>query len=180
MDAKKRETLEAAGWTIGDAAEFLELTEEEQEIIESRLMVGREDRRHQEGRHLTQRQLEARIGPGQSQGNTRFGMLEDQGLSRSSDGENIVIRTGPKSAPTEFEPPRSGLSGPDAVGQPVARTVPGDDLEDEVAMRGAIAIDIARDVIARFSGTLILSELPERQPEIVFDRGRQFRDDDDE
>jgi hypothetical protein len=43
-----------------------------------------------------------------------------------------------------------------------------------------VAIAIPREVIARFSGTLLINELPERHPEIVFDRGRQFRDDDDE
>ena len=66
MDAKKRESLEAAGWKIGDAAEFLGLTEEEQQIIEFRLMVGRGVRRLRESHHLTQRQLAARIGSSQS------------------------------------------------------------------------------------------------------------------
>ena len=57
-------------------------------------------------------------------------------------------------------------------------TAPGDGLEDD-AWRGVVAIDI-REVVARFSGTLLLNELPRRQPEVVFDRGRQSRDDDDE
>jgi DNA-binding XRE family transcriptional regulator len=65
VDAKKREALEAAGWKIGDAAEFLGLTEEEQ-IIEFRLMVGRGVRRLRETHHLTQRQLADRIGSSQS------------------------------------------------------------------------------------------------------------------
>jgi hypothetical protein len=66
VDAKKRESLEAAGWKIGDAAEFLGLTVEEQQIIEFRLMVGRGVRRLRESHHLTQRQLAARIGSSQS------------------------------------------------------------------------------------------------------------------
>ena len=41
MDAQKRAALEAAGWKVGDAADFLGLTEEEQQIIEIRLIVGR-------------------------------------------------------------------------------------------------------------------------------------------
>jgi hypothetical protein len=53
VDAKKREALEAAGWKVGNAAEFLDLTEEEQQIIEFRLIVGRGVRRLRETHHLT-------------------------------------------------------------------------------------------------------------------------------
>jgi DNA-binding XRE family transcriptional regulator len=66
VDAKKRAALEAAGWKVGDAADFLGLTEEEQQIIEFRLMVGREVRRLRESHHLTQQQLAKRIGSSQS------------------------------------------------------------------------------------------------------------------
>ena len=66
METKKREALEAAGWKIGDAAEFLGLTEEEQQIIEFRLMVGRGVRRLRESHALTQQQLAERIGSSQS------------------------------------------------------------------------------------------------------------------
>jgi hypothetical protein len=55
----------------------------------------------------------------------------------------------------------------------------GGSFEEEVALRRVVAIAIAREVIARFSGTLIPNELPERQPEIIFDSGRQFRDNED-
>ena len=47
----------------------------------------------------------------------------------------------------------------------MARNAQGDDLKDEV-LCGVVAIDI-REVIARFSGMLILNELPEPQPEVV-------------
>ena len=40
MDKKKRERLEAAGWTVGTVAEFLELTPEESNIIELRLRLS--------------------------------------------------------------------------------------------------------------------------------------------
>ena len=66
MDASKREALEAAGWRFGDAADFLELTEEERQIVEFRLMVGRGVRRLREDHHLTQQQLADRIGSSQS------------------------------------------------------------------------------------------------------------------
>lgn len=66
MDAQKRAALESAGWKVGDAADFLGLTEEEQRIIEFRLMVGRGVRRLRESHLLTQQQLAERIGSSQS------------------------------------------------------------------------------------------------------------------
>ena len=66
MDAQKRAALEAAGWKVGDAADFVGLTEEEQQIIEFRLTVGRGVRRLRESHHLTQQQLAERIGSSQS------------------------------------------------------------------------------------------------------------------
>jgi hypothetical protein len=90
-----------------------------------------------------------------------------------------MVQSELKPATMEFEPPGPDLLDPGGVGRSGAKNTPGHDLDDEVALRGVVAIDIPREVIAGFSGTLILNELPERQPEIVFDRGRQFRDDDD-
>lgn len=66
MDAKKRQALEAAGWKFGDASDFLELTAEERQIVEFRLMVGRGVRRLREDHRLTQQQLADRIGSSQS------------------------------------------------------------------------------------------------------------------
>jgi hypothetical protein len=66
VDAKKRQALEAAGWRFGDAADFLELTDEERQIVEFRLMVGRGVRRLRENHRLTQQQLADRIGSTQS------------------------------------------------------------------------------------------------------------------
>jgi hypothetical protein len=80
---------------------------------------------------------------------------------------------------TEFDPPQPGLLNVDGVGLSGASCAQGPDPEDEAAFRGVIAIDVPREVIARFTGTLILNELPKRQPEIVFERGRRFRNDED-
>jgi hypothetical protein len=85
-----------------------------------------------------------------------------------------------KAVTTEFDPPQPGLLDVDGVGLLGVGNAQRPDLEDEVALRGVVAIDVPREVIARFSGTLVLNKLPERQPEIVFDRGRRFRTDDDE
>lgn len=37
MDTRKRKAIEAAGWKIGDAADFLEMSDEEQQLLDARL-----------------------------------------------------------------------------------------------------------------------------------------------
>ncbi len=87
----------------------------------------------------------------------------------------------PKSKPVTSEFERVGPLDSGGVAPSHATTAPGVGLEeDEFTWRGVVAIDIPREVVARFTGALLLNELPRRQPEIVFDRGRQFRDNDDE
>jgi hypothetical protein len=82
-----------------------------------------------------------------------------------------MVQPESKPATMRFEPPPSDLLDPNGDGHPVVSNAQGDDLEDEVVLRGVVAIDISREVIARFSGVLILNELPEQQPEVVLDRG---------
>ena len=72
------------------------------------------------------------------------------------------------SATTAVDPPRTDRPDTNGVGTSETRSFPGDEFEDDMAPRGVVAIDIARDVIAPFSGTLILNALPERKPEILF------------
>jgi hypothetical protein len=91
-----------------------------------------------------------------------------------------VVPSKSATAGTEYEPLGPGILDPGGAGHSVTRSALGYDLEDEATQRGVVAIDMPREVIARFSGSLILNELPERQPEIVFDRGRRSGDDDDE
>lgn len=66
MDRKKRKALEAAGFRVGDAEDFLGLSPEERELVELRLAVSRAVRRLREERHLTQQQLAARLKSSQS------------------------------------------------------------------------------------------------------------------
>ena len=66
MYTEKRQVLETAGWKFGDTSDFLELTEEERQIVEFRLIVGRGVRRLRENHRLTQQQLADRIGSSQS------------------------------------------------------------------------------------------------------------------
>ena len=37
MDPKKRKTLEKAGWKIGDAADFLRMSEAERKLLDARV-----------------------------------------------------------------------------------------------------------------------------------------------
>ena len=54
MREAKRTRLEKAGWKVGTAAEFLELTREEEELVELRVALAREVRRRREAARLTQ------------------------------------------------------------------------------------------------------------------------------
>ena len=66
MDAKKRKRLEAAGWTVGDATEFLKLTPEEAALVEMRLALSRTLRERRQAAGLTQMALVKQLGSSQS------------------------------------------------------------------------------------------------------------------
>ena len=61
MDMQKRKALEAAGFRFGDAADFLELTEEERRLVELRVNLAQAIRRRRELSALSQKQVAARI-----------------------------------------------------------------------------------------------------------------------
>lgn len=66
MDERKRRKLEKAGWQIGSADEFLELSPEEASYVEMKLALsdGLKRRRTNEG--ITQTDLAKKIGSSQS------------------------------------------------------------------------------------------------------------------
>jgi DNA-binding XRE family transcriptional regulator len=66
MNAAKRKKLEAAGFTVGDVEDFLDLTPEERELVELRLTISRSVRLRREEQSLTQKDLAKRIGSSQS------------------------------------------------------------------------------------------------------------------
>jgi DNA-binding XRE family transcriptional regulator len=66
MKREKRKRLEAEGWAVGSAADFLGLTPEEQSYIELKLALGRQLRKKRERRSWTQAALAARLGSSQS------------------------------------------------------------------------------------------------------------------
>ncbi len=61
MDAKKQAALEAAGYRVGDAEDFLEMSEPERQVLELRMKIARQlkDRRLNQG--LTQKEVAARL-----------------------------------------------------------------------------------------------------------------------
>jgi len=66
MKKSKKTKLEAAGWRVGSAAEFLDLTKEETCLIEMKIGLADSIRKRRQARKLTQTQLAERLGSSQS------------------------------------------------------------------------------------------------------------------
>jgi ribosome-binding protein aMBF1 (putative translation factor) len=61
MDAAKRKALKAAGWKIGDAAAFLEMSAEERQLLDARVEVALAIRRQRKARKLSQKELGSKL-----------------------------------------------------------------------------------------------------------------------
>jgi predicted XRE-type DNA-binding protein len=61
MNAKQRKALEDAGWRFGDAADFLEMTPEERQLLDARVALALAIRRQRQALKLTQKQLGAKL-----------------------------------------------------------------------------------------------------------------------
>lgn len=66
MDARKQRALEAVGWRFADAAEFLELTDAERQLVDLRLAVSRAVRQRRERKKMTQQELARMLKSSQS------------------------------------------------------------------------------------------------------------------
>jgi len=66
MKRSKKDRLEAAGWHVGTAQEFLGLTQEEAAFVEMKLALSESVRRRRQARRLTQTQLAKKLGSSQS------------------------------------------------------------------------------------------------------------------
>ena len=66
MKKAKREKLEGAGWRVGSAEDFLELSKEEAAFVEMKLALAHSVRRRRQARKLTQTQLAKMVGSSQS------------------------------------------------------------------------------------------------------------------
>jgi len=66
MNPKKRRRLEAAGWKLGSAKEFLELSNEEATVVELKIALGTSVRRHRARKRISQTELAKQLGSSQS------------------------------------------------------------------------------------------------------------------
>ena len=66
MNTEKKKRLERSGWTVGGAADFLQLSPEEEKFIELKLALAAAVKELREKRGLTQTALAARLGSSQS------------------------------------------------------------------------------------------------------------------
>ncbi len=66
MKAAKRKKLEAAGWTVGSAADFLDLSPEEEAYIEAKLALAQQIRSVRKSRKLSQEKFAKLIRSSQS------------------------------------------------------------------------------------------------------------------
>jgi len=81
MDMTKKDRLAAAGWRSGDAADFLELTEEEEAFVELKLALADYLRELRTQNSWTQSQVARRLGSSQS----RVAKMEAADMSVSLD-----------------------------------------------------------------------------------------------
>jgi predicted XRE-type DNA-binding protein len=98
MEATKRKALEAAGWKVGDAADFLEMSEGERQWLDTRVELALAVRRQRESLQLSQKQLGALLKTSQP----RVAKIERAASDVSLDqlvraftaaGGKIVVRT---------------------------------------------------------------------------------------
>jgi predicted XRE-type DNA-binding protein len=61
MDATKRKALAAAGWKMGDAADFLGMSTEERQLLDARVKLAMAIRQQRRAHGLSQKDLGARL-----------------------------------------------------------------------------------------------------------------------
>ncbi len=66
MRTDKRKKLQAGGWRVGDAKDFLELTPGEAEFVEIKLALAKRLRQFREEKQWTQAELARHVGSSQS------------------------------------------------------------------------------------------------------------------
>ncbi|MCI0400093.1 MAG: helix-turn-helix domain-containing protein [Gammaproteobacteria bacterium] len=86
MNSTKRNKLEAKGWKLGDAQDFLALSDEEMAFIEMKLALSRELKARRLHKHLSQAGFARRINSSQS----RVAKMEAGDASVSMD---LLIRS---------------------------------------------------------------------------------------
>lgn len=59
MDVTKRKALEAAGWKLGDAEDFLEMSDEERQLLDARVNMALAIKRQRKALEMSQKELGA-------------------------------------------------------------------------------------------------------------------------
>ncbi len=59
MDATKRKALEAAGWKLGDAEDFLEMSDEDRQLLDARVNMALAIKRQRNSQEMSQKELGA-------------------------------------------------------------------------------------------------------------------------
>ena len=90
MDKAKQEKLEKGGWAVGSAAEFLELSQADQEYVDIKLALARQLRRLREETGLRQADLAALRETSQP----RIATLEKGGETVSIDAQIKALLAG--------------------------------------------------------------------------------------
>lgn len=86
MKASKKKKLEAAGWKVGSAAEFLELSDAEAMLVEMKVALAKNVKAMRQKKKITQQGLAKLMGSSQS----RVAKLETADRSVSMD---LLIRS---------------------------------------------------------------------------------------
>ena len=66
MDSEKRKRLETAGWAVGDASDFLGLTDAEAELVELKVQLALRVKELRKVKKLSQNALAKKMGSSQS------------------------------------------------------------------------------------------------------------------
>jgi predicted XRE-type DNA-binding protein len=65
MDATKRKAIEAAGWKVGDAADFLGMSGGERQLLDARVALAQAIRLQRESVNMSQKELGERMNTSQ-------------------------------------------------------------------------------------------------------------------
>ncbi len=112
MKPAKQKALEAAGWKVGDAADFLGMDDQERQLLDARVKLALAIRRQREAQKLTQAQLGARLKTSQP----RVAKIERAAPDVSLDqlvrafsvvGGRFTINTDPAKRVTAKPPPKT-------------------------------------------------------------------------
>jgi predicted XRE-type DNA-binding protein len=98
MDSAKRKALQAAGWRVGDAADFLDMDNQERQLLDARVQLALAIRRQRAASHLSQRELGAKLKTSQPRVAKIERAASDVSLDQlvrafSAAGGKIIVKT---------------------------------------------------------------------------------------